>query len=211
MLKGLLPTLRAKINQIWKKLQNQKQSLQKQDQNEALRVVRFNLLSGFQPGISEFRESEGIAPTLRKFILFLSVLFGFLLVLNYFSFLRINALKVEQDRFSKNILFLSDSEKRAVSVDRKISYYKEILRLRKFLSPKVSFVTKNIGDGITLNNFIITYPSFEITAIARNVYDFTSLIMKYLSGDYVSEVVLKSANFNTETKEYEFIIGGTFK
>lgn len=104
-----------------------------------------------------------------------------------------------------------ESEKTAVSISRKIVYYKEVKGSRKILSPKVSFVYKNIVEGIKLDELRITYPSFEIKAKARNIYDFTNLIRNYLSGDYVSEIVLKSANLITLTKEYEFTIGGVFK
>lgn len=211
MLKGLLPTLRAKINQNWKNPQNQKQDLQNQGQNEAFRLTSLNLLSNFQPVAPTFRKHEDAVSNLSKIIVTLSLVLGFLLVLNYFLFVHITRLKVEQDRLSNNILFKAESEKMAIGVDKKVAYYKELVRLRKLLSPRVSFVYKNITEGVELNKLRITYPNFEITAKAKNIYDFTKLITNYLSGEYVSEIVLKSANLDTQTKEYEFTIGGVFK
>jgi hypothetical protein len=103
------------------------------------------------------------------------------------------------------------SEKEAVAISEKVVYYKEILELRKRLSQRVSFVYDNIFDGIKLDRLAVNYTGFEITARAQNIYDFTKLISNYLRDDYVSEIVLKRANLDTTTKEYDFTIGGVFK
>ncbi len=209
MLKELLLTLKEKIKLNWKK--SQKQDPQNQGQNEAFKTLGLNLLSNFQPVVAPFKRHEDAVLIFRKVIIILSFILGILIVLNYLLFLYIDRLKVEQDRLSNNVLSELASEKTAVSIDRKVTYYKEILKLRKLLAPKVSFVFENVIEGIKLDELRITFPSFEITATAKNIYDFTKLITNYLSGDYVSEIVLKKANFNPQTKEYEFTIGGVFK
>jgi hypothetical protein len=132
-------------------------------------------------------------------------------VLNYALFIYIGKLKIQQDKLSSGVLSLSGTEKTAISIDRKVTYYKNLLKLRKLISPRAGFVLQNIAEGININKLSITYPNFEITATAKDVYAFTKLISNYLSGNYVSEIVLKKADLNTQTKEYEFTIGGIFK
>lgn len=134
-----------------------------------------------------------------------------MLVLNYFIFIHIAKLKTEQNRLSSGIVSLSESEKIAIKIDKKVTYYKEVLKLRKLVSPRASFVYTKIPVGIEITKLRITYPSFEITAKAKNIYAFTTLITNYLGGGYVSEIVLKSADLNTQTNEYNFAIKGVFK
>ena len=209
MLKELLLTLKEKIKLNLKK--SQKQGPQNQGQNEAFKTLGLNLLSNFQPVTAPFKRHEDAVSIFRKVIIVLSFILGVLIVLNYLLFLHIGKLKVEQDRLSNNVLSELASEKAAVNIDRKVTYYKEILRLRRLLSPKVSFVYKNVVEGIELDELRITFPSFEITAKTKNIYDFTKLITNYLNGNYISEIVLKKANLNPQIKEYEFTIGGVFK
>ena len=210
MLKGSLPTLKAE-KQNQKKPQEQKQDLQRKDQNEVPKLSGLDLLSGSPPAVTPFRERTFPVSILRKTIVVVCIIFGILLVLNSLLFVYMGRLKTDQNKLTSAILSKADSEKEAINVYNKTLYYKQLLGLRKILSRKTSFVYKNITGNIKLEILRITYTGFEVTAKAENTYDFTKFISDYLSGGYVSEIVLKSASFDPRTKEYEFTIGGNFK
>lgn len=215
MLEKSLPTLREKILQNLKKLPRLKQKQKSRSRNQNPSKTDSNngpnLISNFQPIITPSKMYLPEVSSLSKFIIFLCVTLGLLLTLNLFLFIRIDKLKESQDSLSRVVSSLVKSEQEAVTTDRKIIFYKQTLSQRRLLLPRLSFVYQNITSGVGLEALRLMHSDFEITAKALNVYDFIKLTMNFLSGDYVSEIILKSANFNAQTKEYEFTIGGVFK
>lgn len=70
---------------------------------------------------------------------------------------------------------------------------------------------EGIGPGITLQGALVKHSNFEIQTRGVSAYVFTKLISDYLQGRQVSEIVLRSAALDPDTKEYSVYMGGSFK
>jgi len=106
---------------------------------------------------------------------------------------------------------LLDDERQIVIAERKIEYYKNSLQGRSILSGKANFVFGKIGVNLQILEAKVSTNSFEVRLKGSDAYTFTKLISDYLGGNYVSEISLKSADFNPQDKIYTVVLGGSFK
>lgn len=218
MLEKLLPSFwvkkkNLKSDQLNPSQQNQQnQELIKSiSQNKAFLNAGLNLISGLQQAVRVPTGDKISVSRFRKTIIWISVVFGVLLLINSVLFFVLNSLKSQQDVLVKRVSTYLDIEKQAKNADRRLTYYKKIVDRKKNLAPKVDFVLKNLSSDINLKNLKVDAVSFRISADAPSPLNFTTLIASYLNGDTVSEIILRSANLNYATKRFEVDMEGKFK
>jgi len=190
----------------------QSQELPKnQSQNEALYKAGLNLLTSFQQSVFTPEYVVDFTAILRKFVIGISVFFGFLIFLNLGLSLILTSQKKQQAVLVSGISSFSDLEKTAKEIDSKTIYYKKLLSLRKKLSPKVQFLTEQLGSLVDIKELRITNDIFTVSAVSDGPYTFTKLISSLLEGKTISEISLKGANLNVVTGKFEVDMGGKFK
>ena len=179
-------------------------------QSEALEKFTLNLLSGIQP---QNITPKNVSDNIKRFqnaVIIISVLFTFLLCTNYFLDSKITSLKREQENLSFKVLRYFQTEINAKDLDARIAYYKKKKSEKKKLFDKTSFVFEKLLPEINLNKLDITEDRFVISIAGENPSSFTNLIYKYLEGNTVSEVILKSASFNSRENIYKVGMEGVF-
>jgi len=212
MLKGFLPSLKEKINQRLRHLK-QKRSKSKEEitKEEITQVIDIGTLPSLHHEYDPTERNKELISFLEKVIVTVNFVFIALLVTNHFLYGYLKQVKSEQDSLVSQIQAYNDTEKTALYVDKKTTYYKEVLDSKKILSSKLSYVLEGINPGITLQGALVKDSNFEIQARGVSAYVFTKLISDYLQGKQVSEIVLRSAALDPETKEYSVYMGGSFK
>ena len=179
-------------------------------QSSALETFTSNLLSGVK---SQESIPKNISDSIKRFrnaIIIISTLFTFLLCANYFLDSKITSLKKEQEELSFKVLRYFQTEREAKDLDARIAYYQKKKSEKKKLFDKVSFVFENLSAEISLNKLDITEDRFTISIKGENPSSFTNLIYLYLDGSTVSEVILKSASFNSRENMYKVEMVGVF-
>jgi len=190
-----------------KKAQSQSEVL---GQGNVLEKLTLNLLSSIQ---SQKTIPKNISDNIKRFqnaVIAISILFIFLLSINYFLDLKITSLKKEQEDLSLKVLRYFQTEREAKGLDARIAYYKKKKSEKKKLFDKTSFVFENLFVEIDLNKLDITEDKFTVNIAGESPVSFTNLIYEYLEGNTVSEVILKSANFNSRENIYRVEMEGVF-
>lgn len=170
-----------------------------------------NLLSGSQDVLSTPKETEDKISRYRKFILVISIFFGILLLFNYVINLKIDSLKKNQESLTIKVLRYFQVEKDAKDTYERTSYYLRKQDEKQKVLGKTTFVLDNISSNITISRLKIDGEGFSFNAYGKSPFVFTQLIANYLEGDFVSEIVLRSASYNSRSDEFKVDLEGSFK
>jgi hypothetical protein len=147
----------------------------------------------------------------RNIIIFISISFGVMLIINFGAVTIINVQKLIQEKLLLEIEIFADVEEEAKKIDAKTVAYKKFANERQLILPKTQFVLDNIGSGIRLNSVDITSSNFALNLVSKTPLDITKLITEYLEGGIVSEIVIESASFDKSKEEFRVGLRGTFK
>lgn len=102
-------------------------------------------------------------------------------------------------------------EEIARRISDKTLAYKKFLNGRVLISEKIDFVLDNIRSGIELDNLQINQEGFTISIAGKSALDFTNLILRYLEGDVVAEMIIQSASLDKTENQYKVMLRGNFK
>lgn len=102
-------------------------------------------------------------------------------------------------------------EDKARRISNKTVAYKKFLNARVLMSEKIDFVLDSIRSGIELSNFQVNPFSFSISVEGKSALDFTNLILRFLEGGLVSEIVIESASLDKTENQYKVMLRGNFK
>ncbi|MBU1132889.1 hypothetical protein KKG08_01305 [Patescibacteria group bacterium] len=187
-----------------------KQNQKPQSQTEAFQTLGLNLLSGVQGILSTPKETEDKISRYRKFILVISIFFGVLLISNYILDSKTNSLKERQEELTLKVLRYFQVEKDAKDIYERSSYYIHMQDEKQKILGKTIFVFENINSGVSLSRLRIDGEKFSLSAQGKSPLVFTLLIANYLEGDVVSEIILKSASYNSRADEFKVEMEGVF-
>jgi len=116
-----------------------------------------------------------------------------------------------QGRLVEEIETYSDVEEKAKRISDKTVAYKKFLSNRLLISDKVDYVMDNLGSEIELNSIDINQQGFSMSITGKDAIDFTNLIVRYLEGDLVSEIIINSASLDKSEDTYKVMLSGNFK
>ena len=202
--------LKKQLSNLNQRRQKKQPKQKSQNQVEAFQTLGLNLLSGFRGILSTPKATEEKISRYRKFILFLSVLFGELLITNYILDLRLNYLKEKQDELSLRVLRYFQTEKDAKDTYERSLYYIHKQDEKQKVLEKVIFVLDPITSNVDLSQIRLNSERFTLSVRGKTPLIFTRLIADYLDGDVVSEIILRSANYNSRAGEFRVEMEGTF-
>lgn len=202
----MLKKLLSKLSLTRQKKQNQKP----RSQTEAFQTLGLNLLSGVQGILSTPKETEDKISRYRKFILVISIFFGVLLISNYLLDSKTDSLRKRQEELTLKVLRYFQVEKDAKDIYERSSYYIHKQDEKQKILGKTIFVFENINSGVSLSRLRIDGEKFSLSAQGKSPLVFTLLIANYLEGDVVSEIILKSASYNSRAEEFKVEMEGIF-
>ena len=116
-----------------------------------------------------------------------------------------------QSKLVEEIETYSDIEEKARKISDKTVTYKKFLSNRSLISDKVDYIVDNIGSEIEFTNFDLNQQGFSISVSGRDAIDFTNLIVRYLEGGMVSEIIINSASLDKSENIYKVLLRGNFK
>jgi hypothetical protein len=116
-----------------------------------------------------------------------------------------------QGRLVEEIETYSDVEEKAKRISDKTVAYKKFLSNRLLISDKVDYVMDNLGSEIELNSIDINQQGFSMSITGKDAIDFTNLIVRYLEGGLVSEIIINSASLDKSEDTYKVMLSGNFK
>jgi len=231
MLEKFLPSFQKKKNDRKQKLQNQKNPQSPQKSQEQLNLQNpkspqrekkknekeenltpgFNLISQFQDFYVVPKYAEKLISLIRKFIVIVSVVFGILLIFNFVISYVIQFQKDWQEELVQEIDSYAGVEEKAKRISDKTFLYKKFSNDRKLLSEKLNYVLDNIGPDVILEDVQMDHLGFALSLSGKSALDFTNLIVRYLEGNMLSEIVIVSANFDKSENDFNVKIDGVFK
>ena len=231
MLEKFLPSFQKKKNDRKQKLQNQKNPQNPQKSQEQLNLQNprspqrekkknekeenltpgFNLISQFQDFYVVPKYAEKLISLIRKFIVIVSVVFGILLIFNFVISYVIQFQKDWQEELVREIDSYAGVEEKAKRISDKTFLYKKFSNDRKLLSEKLNYVLDNIGSDVILEDVQMDHLGFALSLSGKSALDFTNLIVRYLEGNMLSEIVIVSANFDKSENDFNVKIDGVFK
>ena len=231
MLEKFLPSFQKKKNDRKQKLQNQKnpqspqksqeqlnpqnprspQQEKKKNEKEEKLAPGFNLISQFQDFYIVPKYVEKLISLIRKFIVIVSVVFGILLIFNFVISYVIQFQKDWQEELVREIDSYAGVEEKAKRISDKTFLYKKFSNDRKLLSEKLNYVLDNIGPDVILEDVQMDHLGFALSLSGKSALDFTNLIVRYLEGNMLSEIVIVSANFDKSENDFNVKIDGVFK
>jgi len=231
MLEKFLPSFQKKKNDRKQKLQNQKNPQSPQKSQEQLNLQNpkspqrekkknekeenltpgFNLISQFQDFYVVPKYAEKLISLIRKFIVIVSVVFGILLIFNFVISYVIQFQKDWQEELVQEIDSYAGVEEKAKRISDKTFLYKKFSNDRKLLSEKLNYVLDNIGPDVILEDVQMDHLGFALSLSGKSALDFTNLIVRYLEGNILSEIVIVSANFDKSENDFNVRIDGVFK
>jgi len=231
MLEKFLPSFQKKKNDRKQKLQNQKNPQNPQKSQEQLNLQNprspqrekkknekeenltpgFNLISQFQDFYVVPKYAEKLISLIRKFIVIVSVVFGILLIFNFVISYVIQFQKDWQEELVREIDSYAGVEEKAKRISDKTFLYKKFSNDRKLLSEKLNYVLDNIGPDVILEDVQMDHLGFALSLSGKSALDFTNLIVRYLEGNMLSEIVIVSANFDKSENDFNVKIDGVFK
>ena len=231
MLEKFLPSFQKKKNDRKQKLQNQKNPQSPQKSQEQLNLQNpkshqrekkknekeenltpgFNLISQFQDFYVVPKYAEKLISLIRKFIVIVSVVFGILLIFNFVISYVIQFQKDWQEELVQEIDSYAGVEEKAKRISDKTFLYKKFSNDRKLLSEKLNYVLDNIGSDVILEDVQMDHLGFALSLSGKSALDFTNLIVRYLEGNMLSEIVIVSANFDKSENDFNVKIDGVFK
>jgi hypothetical protein len=231
MLEKFLPSFQKKKNDRKQKLQNQKNPQSPQKSQEQLNLQNpkspqrekkknekeenltpgFNLISQFQDFYVVPKYAEKLISLIRKFIVIVSVVFGILLIFNFVISYVIQFQKDWQEELVREIDSYAGVEEKAKRISDKTFLYKKFSNDRKLLSEKLNYVLDNIGPDVILEDVQMDHLGFALSLSGKSALDFTNLIVRYLEGNMLSEIVIVSANFDKSENDFNVRIDGVFR
>ncbi len=231
MLEKFLPSFQKKKNDRKQKLQNQKNPQSPQKSQEQLNLQNpkspqrekkknekeenltpgFNLISQFQDFYVVPKYAEKLISLIRKFIVIVSVVFGILLIFNFVISYVIQFQKDWQEELVQEIDSYAGVEEKAKRISDKTFLYKKFSNDRKLLSEKLNYVLDNIGSDVILEDVQMDHLGFALSLSGKSALDFTNLIVRYLEGNMLSEIVIVSANFDKSENDFNVRIDGVFR
>ena len=231
MLEKFLPSFQKKKNDRKQKLQNQKnpqspqksqeqlnpqnprspQQEKKKNEKEENLTPGFNLISQFQDFYVVPKYAEKLISLIRKFIVIVSVVFGILLIFNFVISYVIQFQKDWQEELVREIDSYAGVEEKAKRISDKTFLYKKFSNDRKLLSEKLNYVLDNIGPDVILEDVQMDHLGFALSLSGKSALDFTNLIVRYLEGNMLSEIVIVSANFDKSENDFNVRIDGVFR
>jgi len=212
MLEKLLPSLFQKKTRPNPNQENQQQkNLSKESKEEVSLESDFDLISKSQKLYIAPKSASKFIVLIRKFIVGISVAFGVLLILNFTVSFMIQYQKEWQGRLVEEIETYSDVEEKAKRISDKTVAYKKFLSNRLLISDKVDYVMDNLGSEIELNSIDINQQGFSMSITGKDAIDFTNLIVRYLEGGLVSEIIINSASLDKSEDTYKVMLSGNFK
>ena len=167
-------------------------------------------MSGVQGILSTPKETEDKISRYRKFILVISIFFGVLLISNYLLDSKTDSLRKRQEELTLKVLRYFQVEKDAKDIYERSSYYIHKQDEKQKILGKTIFVFENINSGVSLSRLRIDGEKFSLSAQGKSPLVFTLLIANYLEGDVVSEIILKSASYNSRAEEFKVEMEGIF-
>jgi len=231
MLEKFLPSFQKKKNDRKQKLQNQKnpqspqksqeqlnpqnprspQQEKKKNEKEEKLAPGFNLISQFQDFYIVPKYVEKLIFLIRKFIIIVSVVFGILLIFNFVVSYVIQFQKNWQEELVQEIDSYAGIEEKAKRISDKTFLYKKFSNDRELLSEKLNYVLDNIGPDVILEDVQMDHLGFALSLSGKSALDFTNLIVRYLEGNMLSEIVIVSANFDKSENDFNVRIDGVFR
>lgn len=179
-------------------------------QSSAFENLTLNLLSGALPQKSTPKNVSQSIKCCRVVISAISIIFILLLLTNYVLDAKIMRLKQDQETLSLKVLRNFQTENEVKDLYARLVYYKKRQSEKPTLFDKTSFVIENFSVEVGLNKLDITKDGFTINVVGENPASFTKLIYKYLESDFVSEIILKSASYNSRENIYRVGMEGVF-
>lgn len=116
-----------------------------------------------------------------------------------------------QNKLVSEIDTYAGVEEKARLINDKTLSYKKFLDGRQKISDKTNYVLDNVGSEVELKNLRLNNSGFDISFSGKNALDFTNLIVRYLGGGMVSEIVINSANLDKSKDLFNVTIRGNFK
>jgi hypothetical protein len=171
----------------------------------------FNLIPFSQTNIISPSYAGPVIKWVRKLIVFVSVIFVVVLLLNFALSYVVNYQKRWQDRLVSEMSVYDDVGIQAKDIDEKIIAYKNFLGSRKIILDKFKYVLEKKGDHIEIKNLDIDHYGFTMNFSVKDAVSFTKFIAACIEGGMISDVTIQSATMNTEKSVFDVSIHGGFK
>ncbi len=171
----------------------------------------FNLIPFSQTNIISPSYAGPVIKWVRKSIVFVSVVFVVVLLLNFALSYVVNYQKRWQDKLVSEMSLYDDIEIRAKNIDEKIVAYKDFLGSRKLLLDKFKYILEKRGDYVEIKNLDMDYYGFTMNFSVKDAVSFTKFITACVEGGMVSDITIQSATMSTEKDAFNVSIHGGFK
>lgn len=213
MQEKLLPEFLEKLIRPLKKNQSQNAASEKNQKPSKESSVKsdFNLIPVSQYDVLESAKISRRTSNLRAFVIFISFVFGVLLIINFVLTLVIDAQKSKQEDLLVSVNSFYGVEERVKEIGRKTIVYKKILSEKKDISTRYKFLIDNFGNHVDYRSITLNPSGFLMSINVDTPLDFTNLITRYLGGGVVSEIVIESASLQSENNTYDVYMRGVFK
>lgn len=147
-------------------------------------------------------------------VIFVSVVFGLMLLYNHEIDKKLNSLKTIQDSLILQMASLNDLALTAREIDSKIIQYKNVNNKKTNLSPKIKAAygaVDSSGTEARVLSFSTTPEKFYISVSSLNPLFFSALFYNYLNSGYISEIHLHTARYDKTSNLYIVEIEGLYK
>ncbi len=103
------------------------------------------------------------------------------------------------------------TQETAGSLIRRIAHYKDLLNNRRSMRSDVEFVVNNLPQGFRPK--VLSFENNKLVAVAEiaSPLEFALLTSRYLGGEEIDEITLRSAHFQNTNQKFLIDFEATFK
>lgn len=145
-----------------------------------------------------------------RFILGLTSLFLFLLLVNFFTNFLLDRQKGQLDTAFTALDNQSNLEDVYTDVSGRLVLYTKVSESRSFLKDKTRVVYDSVSPNVTLLELSVEESGFSLIAEGPDVLSFSHMLSDYINEDLIKSMILKSAHLNARTRTYVIEIEGIF-
>jgi hypothetical protein len=174
-------------------------------------LLNSDLLEGTEFSDNTNSRDQKIIRSIQLCIFTISAVFAFLLFFDLYMDSRLSQLKSGLDNSVARVKKYSQQEAAAVDISSKLSNYEKVSSQRALLSAKTDFVIKNTSGETNIMELKLSSSGFYLKASGADPLVFSRLITRYLGGNTIFELALKSADYDTSKNVFVVEMEGTFK
>ena len=120
-------------------------------------------------------------------------------------------LKQEVDEAYENTAVYSEDARIIKEIDKKTSFYKNILNSRSVVGENSSVLFENLGGTMSVVGSTINPEGFKITIEGNSPLDIAKLLNAYLQSGKIETIAIKSAALQKAKQNYVVEFEGVFK